>query len=122
MMSDADLRWQTTSYHREQRIERLIDRLPPRFGRATRWLRKPSSRWVRIPAGILLIAGGFLSILPVFGLWMFPLGLLLLGEDIPLFRRARDYVLDRLEQYRPHWFAPAAQRSIPYQSRSDEGR
>ena len=43
----------------------------------TRWLRKPASRWARIPAGVLLIIGGRLAILPVFGLWMFPLGLML---------------------------------------------
>jgi hypothetical protein len=73
----------------------------------TRWLRKPASRWARLPAGILLILGGFLAILPVFGLWMLPLGLMLLADDIPPLRRVRDRALDWLERRRPHWFATA---------------
>jgi hypothetical protein len=52
---------------------------------------------------MLLIAGSFLSILPVFGLWMLPLGLVLLAEDIPPLRRARDRVLDWIARRRPHW-------------------
>jgi hypothetical protein len=65
------------------------------------------SRWARIPAGVLLIIGGCLAILPVFGLWMFPLGLMLLADDIPPLRRARDRALDWLERRRPRWFAAA---------------
>jgi hypothetical protein len=74
----------------ERRLRRLLRRLPGRMQAITRWLRKPASRLARIPAGVLLILGGFLSILPVFGLWMFPLGLMLLADDIPPLRRARD--------------------------------
>jgi hypothetical protein len=55
----------------------------------------------------LLIIGGCLAILPVFGLWMFPLGLMLLADDIPPLRRFRDRALDWLERRRPHWFAAA---------------
>ncbi len=43
-------------------------------------------RWLfvlRVPLAILLILGGFLAILPVFGLWMIPVGLLLLAVDVP---------------------------------------
>ena len=42
-------------------------------------------RWslLRIPLAILLILGGLLSVVPVFGLWMLPLGLLLLAVDVP---------------------------------------
>ena len=32
---------------------------------------------------MLLILGCFLSVLPVFGLWMLPLGLALMSDDIP---------------------------------------
>jgi hypothetical protein len=88
---------------RDQRLERLIDRLPRDFQAMVRWLRRPSSRWLRIPGGVLLIAGSFLSILPLFGLWMLPLGLVLLAEDIALLRRARDRFLDWIERHRPHW-------------------
>jgi hypothetical protein len=93
----------TATEQRERRLEELIDRLPRRLRSVVRWLRRPSARWVRIPAGMLLIAGSFLSILPVFGLWMLPLGLVLLAEDIPPLRRARDRVLDWIARRRPHW-------------------
>jgi hypothetical protein len=73
----------------------------------TRWLRKPGSRWARIPAGIFLILGGCLAILPVFGLWMLPLGLMLLADDVPPLRRVLDRVLEGLERRRPNWFAAA---------------
>ncbi len=36
-----------------------------------------------MPVGLLLIVGGVFSILPVLGLWMLPLGLVLLSEDFP---------------------------------------
>jgi hypothetical protein len=91
----------------ERRLRRLLRRLPSRMQATTRWLRKPASRWARIPAGVLLIIGGCLAILPVFGLWMFPLGLMLLADDVPPLRRARDRALDSLERRRPHWFAAA---------------
>ena len=37
----------------------------------------------RIPIAILLVVGGFLSFLPVLGIWMLPLGLLLFAQDVP---------------------------------------
>ena len=58
-------------------------KLPPRPARFVGWLRKPSSKLVRFPLGILLIIGGIFSILPVLGLWMLPLGLILIAQDIP---------------------------------------
>ncbi|GJD60757.1 hypothetical protein [Methylobacterium frigidaeris] len=67
----------------DDRIARLLDLLPKRVGDSIAWLRAPSRRWVRIPAALLLILGGFLAILPIFGLWMLPLGLALLSEDLP---------------------------------------
>ncbi len=38
---------------------------------------------VAIPVGSFFIVGGFLSVLPVFGLWMFPVGLAILSPHIP---------------------------------------
>ena len=98
-------------HHQERRIERLIDQLPERLQRSIRWLRRPALRWVRIPASVLLIAGAFLSILPIFGIWMLPLGLMLLAEDIPPLRRVRDRFLDWVERHRPHWFGGQDDRS-----------
>jgi hypothetical protein len=96
---------QTPSPRFERRIERLVDRLPEGLQTTIRWLRRPALRWVRVPAGVLFIAGSFLSILPLFGVWMLPLGLMLLAEDIPPLRRVRDRFLDWVERHRPHWFA-----------------
>ncbi|MBN8714720.1 MAG: hypothetical protein J0H50_12260 [Xanthomonadales bacterium] len=73
------------------RLNRLLDRmerqLPDWLVRILRWLRAPSSRWIRVPLGVLLVVGGLLSFLPLFGLWMLPLGALLLALDVPLLRR-----------------------------------
>lgn len=88
---------------RERRVNRLIDLLPLRLQRAVRWLRRPGVRWLRLPAGLLLIVGGLLSILPLLGIWMLPLGLLLLAEDVPMMQRARDGLLDWIEHRWPHW-------------------
>jgi hypothetical protein len=87
----------------EHRLNRLTDRLPRGLQATVRWLRRPSSRWVRIPVGLLLIGGGILGFLPLLGLWMLPLGLILLAEDVPLLRTWRDRILDWIERRRPHW-------------------
>jgi hypothetical protein len=91
----------------ERRLERLIARLPEGLQAKVRWLRRPGMRWVRVPAGLLLVGGSVLSILPLFGLWMLPLGLVLLAEDIPPLRHARDRLLGWVERRRPHWLRDA---------------
>jgi len=90
-------------HDRERRLELLIRRLPARLQSAVRWLRRPAARWVRIPAGLLLIVGSVFSILPILGLWMLPLGLVLLAEDVKPLRRGMDRVLAWIEHRRPHW-------------------
>ena len=86
----------------QQRLERQLDRLdrllPAWSGRVLRWLRQPSSRWVRIPMGLLLVFGGIFSFLPLLGLWMLPLGLLLLSQDLPFLRRPIRRMLICLER------------------------
>jgi len=67
------------------RLNRQFDRLQRRVPAAARlltWLRRPSARLIRIPLAILLILGGVFSFLPVLGIWMLPLGLLLLALDL----------------------------------------
>jgi hypothetical protein len=99
-------------HHRERQLGLLIRRLPRRIQDSVRWLRRPAARWVRIPAGLLLILGGVFSILPFLGLWMLPLGLVLLAEDVRLLRRARDRSLTWIEHHRPHWMGlPRATQS-----------
>jgi hypothetical protein len=87
----------------DHRLGKLIDRLPASIAGTVRFLRRPSGRWLRIPAGVLLILGGLLSFLPLLGIWMLPLGLLLLAEDFPVLRSWRSKVLDWIERRRPEW-------------------
>jgi len=44
----------------DYRLAKLIDRLPTSLAATVRFLRQPSGRWLRIPAGLLLILGGLL--------------------------------------------------------------
>lgn len=88
---------------RERRIQLLLLRLPEKVQAMVIWLRRPESKWVRLPSGVLFICGGCLSILPVFGLWMLPLGMMLLAEDITLFRNIMDKALSWVERKKPHW-------------------
>jgi hypothetical protein len=99
-----------TAGHDDWRIEALIDRLPQRLQPTLRSLRQPSRRWLRIPAGFLLILGGLLSVLPVLGLWMLPLGLVLLAEDVPALRSLRSRLLDWIERRHPAWLQPDERR------------
>jgi hypothetical protein len=63
--------------------EFLEQRVPAKAARFLRWLRKPSSLWARVVVAFLLIFGGIFSFLPVLGLWMLPLGLILIAQDVP---------------------------------------
>ena len=44
---------------------------------------------LRSVLGVLLCIGGLLAILPVFGLWMLPLGILVIGLDVSEYRQRR---------------------------------
>jgi hypothetical protein len=92
----------------DPRLDKLVDRMPARVGDTVSYLLKPSSRWVRIPSGALLVVGGVLSFLPLLGVWMLPLGLALLAEDVPALRTSRSKVFDWIERKKPHWLDPSA--------------
>ena len=67
------------------RLDRQFDRIArkvPQAAGVLAHLRRPGARWFRIPLAILLILGGIFSFLPVLGIWMLPLGLLLLALDL----------------------------------------
>jgi hypothetical protein len=71
------------------RINRQFDRIErkiPATAKLLEWLRRPATRIVRIPIGVLLIVGGVFSFLPILGIWMLPLGLLLLALDFAFLR------------------------------------
>lgn len=81
--------------NRRQRDKELLDRAfegleeetSDRVTNIIRSLRAPSSRWVRVPLGILCIIASFFWFLPVVGVEFFPIGLLLIAQDVPFLRR-----------------------------------
>lgn len=73
-------------------------KLPPKLARFFTWVRQPSSRLVRIPLAILLVLGGIFSFLPVLGLWMLPLGLVLIAQDVSFLQRPIARLLGWIER------------------------
>jgi hypothetical protein len=53
---------------------------------------------VRIPLAILLVVGGVFSFLPVLGLWMLPLGLVLIAQDVPFLQKPTAQLLGWIER------------------------
>ena len=92
----------------EDRLDRLIAKLPRFMSRLIQWARDPDRFWLRLPLGVLLFFGGFLAVLPVFGLWMTPLGLILLSEDFPPLRRLIYRVVNWTAKRHPQWFGEQA--------------
>lgn len=72
-------------------LERTIPGLEGRTGS----IRSRRGRLFRIPLGIILVVGGVFSILPFLGLWMIPLGLLLLAIDLPFLQPTVNALLIR---------------------------
>lgn len=73
----------------QARIDRQFDRIQrkvPLAAKLFEWLRRPATRLIRIPIGVLLLLGGIFSFLPILGIWMLPLGLLLLALDVAILR------------------------------------
>ena len=66
----------------DRQFDRLQQRVPPQAVGLLTNLRRPEARWIRVPLGFLLVLGGIFSFLPVLGIWMLPLGLLLLAIDL----------------------------------------
>jgi len=107
------------------RLRRLFDRLQrqiPAAANILRWLRRPGIAWVRIPLGLILVLGGIFSFLPVLGIWMLPLGLLLLAIDLPflqgpvsgtILRVQRRWTLWRRERRQKKLEAEAAKNQPP---------
>ncbi len=92
-MSDLDHRAEI-----ERHLAWFESKLPPKSARFVGWLRKPSSRYVRLPVGVALVGGGLLSFLPILGLWMLPLGLVLISQDIPVLEKPTARILSWLER------------------------
>ena len=56
---------------------------------AGRTVSLPDSKVLRLLIGSLLMLGGLLWFLPILGIWMIPLGLIVLSVDIAIIRRWR---------------------------------
>ncbi|GHA12407.1 hypothetical protein GCM10007989_03570 [Devosia pacifica] len=80
-----------------------IERQVPIAARVLIFLRQPGARLIRIPLGILLVVGGMLSFLPVLGVWMLPLGLLLLAVDLPFLQPSVNWGLVRGQRRLTLW-------------------
>ena len=87
----------------DPRMDFLVGRLPSRLGSIVRWLRRPSSLWIRAPVAVLLVCGGLFGFFPVLGFWMLPIGMVLLADDLQALRPLRTRILDWIERRRPHW-------------------
>lgn len=91
-------------FNLDEQLDRFERHVPGRMARFLRWLRQPSSLWLRLPIALLFVAGGFVGFLPVLGFWMLPLGLVLIAQDIPPLRpplaRAVAWALDKWEARR----------------------
>lgn len=86
----------------DARLERQFDRISrqvPASRGFLEWVRRPRLHIVRIPLAILLILGGVFSFLPVLGIWMLPLGLLVLAVDIPALRGPVGNAIVRLQRF-----------------------
>jgi hypothetical protein len=68
-------------------FDQLERQTPDRVTQAIRWLRTPEARWKRLALGMLFILGSFFWFLPVVGIEWFPIGLLLIAQDVPFLRR-----------------------------------
>lgn len=88
---------------RQRRMALLLVRLPDKTRGWLFWLREPRQKWLRLPTGMLLIAGGLFSFLPILGVWMLPLGVALLAEDFALCRKASAHMLGWITRRKPHW-------------------
>jgi hypothetical protein len=53
---------------------------------------------LRVPLGLFFIAGGLLFVLPFFGLWMVPLGIMILAVDLPILQPAVSAAIIRLRR------------------------
>ena len=88
---------------RLERQFRLIGKDFPWARTPLQRLRNPRLFLFRLPLAIVMILGGFLAILPFFGLWMIPFGLLLLAIDIPKLRGPVSAALIQLRRKLNGW-------------------
>jgi hypothetical protein len=90
-------------YDLEGELLLFEQKLPAFFARIVDWVRRPTSRLIRIPMGCALVLGGIFGFMPILGFWMFPLGLLLLARDIPALEPPLARMLAWINRHWPGW-------------------
>jgi hypothetical protein len=87
----------------DKQLDRLQQDLPKPAAKPVQKLRRPDWKWVRIPAGILLLIAGVVSMTPALNT-RFAAGLALLAIDVPFLRkptaRALQWGLDKWHAWR----------------------
>ena len=89
-----------------ERLRRQFDRFrraAPALDRWILWLQARRARLVRVPLAVLFIIGGVFSVLPFLGVWMLPLGLMLLAVDLPVLRGPVASVIIRMRRRIEIW-------------------
>lgn len=74
---------------RYPRLHAWSERMTLRLVRAIQRLKGHPNPWVRRGLGFGLILGGILAFLPILGVWMLPLGLVILSDETARLRRPR---------------------------------
>ena len=86
-----------------EQLDELQEELPKPAAKPLQELRRPSWRWVRIPAGVALLIAGLVSTTPGLNT-RFAAGLALLAIDVPFLRkptaRAIKWGLDKWHAWR----------------------
>jgi hypothetical protein len=97
-----------------EQLDRLEQELPKPAAKPVHKLRRPNWKWVRIPAGILLLITGVVSSMPALNV-RFAAGLGLLALDVPFLRkptaRALRWGIDKWHAWRGSG-APRAEENV----------
>ncbi|MGQ0740841.1 MAG: hypothetical protein ACT4OG_00900 [Alphaproteobacteria bacterium] len=79
----------------------------PRVGFGRFSIKLPRNKALRIGLGLLLCLGAVFWFLPILGLWMLPLGILVLAVDFPPARRLSHWTVERWKEsssWRERWW------------------
>jgi uncharacterized protein (DUF2062 family) len=101
----------TTRKH-EYRLRRQVSAMTRKAPWSERYVEPmmQGKLWIlRLPVALFLIVGSFLAVLPFFGLWMLPLGLLLLAVDVPVLRPTVSAAIIRVRRRLGRWMRPRSQ-------------
>ena len=93
----------STRYELDKYLAKLGTYLPRWLCEAVKWLREPHRFAARAIVSVLLVAGGIFSFLPVLGLWMLPLGLIIISQDLVFLQRPLLKSIKWLEQQWTRW-------------------